>query len=158
LKKHSSILPLFILLVLFFSCKKTESIKSQKPEISKLIEDKTNLKLLDDFTVIVDSIVHTEGAFDTDYSYYLIIEYNPLIEKNIVEQITSSVLFDTIQSSNYADPIWEVIHSKTEKGIWASTENGFNFFHSDTNPNKAEPFYLTLDTLTNRIELDLTHL
>jgi hypothetical protein len=146
------------LLILLFSCKKTESNKSQKPEISKLIEDKTYLKLSDDFTILLDSIAHTEEAFDTDYKYYLILEYHPLTEKNIVEQITTSLLFDTIQSSNYADPIWGVIHSKTEKGIWASRENGFNFFHSDTKLNKAEPFYLTVDTLNNRIELDLTHL
>lgn len=147
-----------MLLVLLSSCKERASIENQKPEISKLIEDKTNLKLSDNFTILLDSITHTEEAFDTDYSYYLIIEYNSLMEKNIVEQITTSLLFDTIQSSNYADPIWEVIHSKTEKGIWASKENGFNFFHCHSNLNKAEPFYLTVDTVTNRIELDLTHL
>ena len=147
-----------MLLVLLSSCKETTSIESKKPEISKLIEDKTNLKLYDDFTILLDSIAHTKEAFDTDYSYYLIIEYHPLMEKNIVEQITNSILFDTIQSSNYADPIWEVIHSKTEKGIWASRENGFNFFHCDSNLNKGEPFYLTIDTLSNGIELDLIHL
>lgn len=147
-----------MLLVLLSSCKETISIENQKLEISKLIEDKTNLKLSNDFTVLLDSIAHTEEAFDTDYSYYLIIEYHPLMEKNIVEQITTSLLFDTIQSSNYADPIWELIHSKTEKGIWASSKNGFEFFHCDSDLNKGEPFYLTVDTLTNRIELDLTHL
>jgi hypothetical protein len=126
--------------------------------MTHLIQEKTDFKLPKNFKVLLDSVEQTEGALDSDYSYALTIEYNQLMEKEIVKQITNSIFFDTIKTSNYADPIWDEINSKTEKGIWASKKNGFEFFHCDNDKNRAEPFYLTVDTLTNRIELNLSHL
>jgi hypothetical protein len=123
-----------------------------------LIQEKTDLKLSENFKVLIDSVEQTEGALDSDYSYDLTIQYAQLIEKNIVAQISNSVLFDTIKTTNYADPIWDIIHSKTKKGIWARNKVGFEFLHCDNDVNRPEPFYLTVDTLTNRIELNLFHL
>jgi hypothetical protein len=149
---------LVVLSLVLISCKKSKSEEWTKADMIHLIHEKTDLKLPKNFKVLLDSVRQTEGAFDSDYSYALTIEYNQLQEKEIVKQITNSLLFDTIKTSNYADPIWDEINSKTEKGIWASGKNGFEFFHCDNEKNRTEPFYLTVDTLTNIIELNLSHL
>ncbi|SNR42158.1 hypothetical protein [Flavobacterium sp. ov086] len=156
--KNPFITILSALLLVLISCHKSKSDEWTKANMTHLIQGKTDLKLPKNFKVLLDSVEQTEGALDSDYSYALTIEYNQLMEKEIVKQITNSILFDTIKTSNYADPIWDEINSKTEKGIWASKKNGFEFFHCDNDKNRAEPFYLTVDTLTNRIKLNLSHL
>ena len=157
--RNLTVITLFFALSLFLiSCHKSKSEEWTKADMNHLIQEKTDLKLSENFNVIIDSVEQTESALDSDYSYRLTIEYNQLMEKNIVEQITNSILFDTIKTNNYADPIWKTINSKTEKGIWTSEKKGFEFLHCDNEKNRTEPFYLNVDTLTNRIELNLTHL
>ena len=145
-------------MILFISCLKPKSDEWTKSDMVNLIKEKSDLSLNENFTVLLDSVEFTPGAFDDDHSYYLIIEYKQSAEKEIVQKITTSVLFDTINSANYADPTWDLINSKTEKGIWTRTKAGFEFLHCDNGRNKPEPFYLSVDTLSNRIELNLTHL
>ncbi len=144
------------------SCKESKSNsksnESTKTNIVELIKTKTDLELSENFEIIKDTVEHTEEAFDSDYSYELTIEYKESDSKNIKEQILNSKFFDTINSTNYADPIWEIIDSKTNKGIWTYDKNGFEFLHCDNKKNRPEPFYLTVDTITKRIELILIHL
>lgn len=47
---------------------------------------------------------------------------------------------------------------KSEKGIWKRDSNGFDFEHNGNDINRAEPFYFKVDTLSNTIELNLSHL
>jgi len=126
--------------------------------MTNLIKEKTDLIINENFQILEDSVIHTEGAFDLDYTYNLKIKYDQKAEKNIVEQITNSMFFDTIRILNYADPIWKFINLKTEKGIWAIEENSFQFLHCDNEINNREPFSLEIDTLTNKIDLTLIHL
>ncbi|MFD2915483.1 hypothetical protein [Psychroserpens luteus] len=137
---------------------KSEPREWTKNNMIGLIQEKTDLKLSENFKIITDSVQHTEGAFDSDYSYELIIEYQELEEIQIKEQIKNSVLFDTINTRYNPKSVWKIIDSKTDKGIWTYYNNGFEFLHCDNHKNRPEPFYFTIDTLKNKIELNLQHL
>ena len=108
--------------------------------IKPLIIEKTNLTIPKDFEILENLIEHTEGAFDSDYSILLKIKYQESEEKYITEQIHNG------------------IKSKSENGIWKPNENGFDFKHNANEINRAEPFYFEVDTLSNTIKLNLTHL
>ena len=111
-----------------------------RERIEPLIIEKTDLNIPKDFEILENLIEHTEGAFDSDYTIGLKIKYQESEEKQITEQIHKG------------------INSKSEKGIWKSYANGFNFEHSENEINRAEPFYFKIDTLSNTIELNLMHL
>ena len=108
--------------------------------IAPLIKEKTNLIIPKDFKVLDNLIEHTEGAFDSDYSLFLTIEYKESDEKNIREQILKN------------------IEVASDKGLWKNYSNGFDFEHNNNEINQVEPFYFKVDTLKNKIELNLSHL
>jgi hypothetical protein len=108
--------------------------------VEPLIKEKTDLSIPNDFEILENLIEHTEGAFDSDYSIGLKIKYQESEEKYITEQIHNG------------------IKSEPENGIWKRYENGFDFEHNENEINRAEPFYLKVDTLSNTIELNLMHL
>lgn len=108
--------------------------------IEPLIKEKTDLIIPKDFEVLENLIEHTEGAFDSDYSIGLTIEYKESDEKNIVEQILKSAELES------------------DKGLWKSYAKGFDFEHNHNEINRAEPFYFKVDTLNNKMELNLSHL
>ncbi len=108
--------------------------------IEPLIQEKTDLIIPKDFEVLKNLIEHTEGAFDSDYSIGLTIEYEEADEKNIVEQILKRVELES------------------DKGLWKNYTNGFDFEHNNNEINRAEPFYFKVDTLNNKMELNLSHL
>jgi len=108
--------------------------------IEPLIKEKTDLIIPKEIEVLENLIEHTEGAFDSDYSIGLTIEYKEADEKNIVEQILKST------------------ELKSDKGSWKKHNNGFDFEHKYNEINRAEPFYFKLDTLNNIMELNLSHL
>ena len=123
-----------------------------------LIQEKSGLFISENFQVLQDSVIHTEGAFDLDYTFHLNLKYQDSIENNIVEQIKKSTYFDTLQTMNYGDSTWNITLSKTEKGIWTTEENGFRFLHSNNEANTKEPFNLKVDTSSNNIDLIIIHL
>lgn len=108
--------------------------------IEPLIKEKTDLTIPMDFEVLENLIEHTEGAFDSDYSIGLKIEYKESDEKNIVEQILKSAELES------------------DKGSWKKYDSGFDFEHKYNKINRAEPFYFKVDTLNNKMELNLSHL
>ncbi|SEB44751.1 hypothetical protein SAMN04489761_0774 [Tenacibaculum sp. MAR_2009_124] len=108
--------------------------------IEPLIKVKTDLTIPTDFEVLENLIEHTEGAFDSDYSIGLTIEYKESDEKNIVEQILKSAELES------------------DKGSWKKYDSGYNFEHKYNEINRAEPFYFKVDTLNNKMELNLSHL
>ena len=138
--------------------KLSNSQSSNPQEISSLIKKKTDLELENNFIILKDDIKHTEGAFDSDYSYELIIKYQDFEKHKIKNQILNSILFDTTNTRYNPKSIWKIINSKTDKGIWTYSKYGFEFLHCDNDKNRPEPFYIRVDTLTNRIELNLMHL
>ncbi len=108
--------------------------------IEPLIKEKTDLIIPKDFEVLKNLIEHTEGAFDSDYSIGLTIEYKESDEKNIVKQIIKSAELES------------------DKGSWKKYDSGFDFEHKYNEINRAEPFYFKVDTLNNKMELNLSHL
>lgn len=108
--------------------------------IEPLIEEKTDLIIPKNFEVLENLIEHTEGAFDSDYSIGLTIQYKESDEKNIVEQILKSAELES------------------DKGSWKKYDSGFDFEHNYNEINRAEPFYFKVDTLNNKMELNLSHL
>lgn len=108
--------------------------------IEPVIKEKTDLTIPKEFEILKNLIKHTEEALDSDYSIQLTIKYKEAEEKYITEQIL------------------EKMDSKSEKGIWKYCENGFDFEPSENENNRAEPFYFKVDTLSNKIELNLFHL
>jgi len=108
--------------------------------IEPLIKEKTDLIIPKDFEVLENLIEHTEGAFDSDYSIGLTIEYKESDEKNIIEQILKSSELES------------------DKGSWKEYSSGFEFEHKYNEINSAEPFYFKVDTLNNKMELNLSHL
>ncbi|MBC3846815.1 NAD(P)-dependent oxidoreductase [Winogradskyella echinorum] len=108
--------------------------------IEHLIQEKTDLTIPKDFEILENLIEHTEGALDSDYFIGLTIQYNEYDEKNIVEQILKSA------------------ELKSDKGSWKKYDNGFDFEHNKNEINRAEPFYFKVDTLNNKMELNLSHL
>ncbi|CAM1361057.1 membrane hypothetical protein [Tenacibaculum litoreum] len=108
--------------------------------IEPLIKEKTDLIIPQDFEVLENLIEHTEGAFNSDYSIGLTIKYKESDEKNILEQILNSAELES------------------DKGSWKKYDNGFDFEHNYDEINRAEPFYFKVDTLNNKIELNLSHL
>ena len=108
--------------------------------IEPLIQEKTDLTIPKDFEILENLIEHTEGAFDSDYSIGLTIRYNESDEKNIVEQILKSAELES------------------DKGLCKNYANGFDFEHNNNEINRAEPFYFKVDTLNNKMELNLNHL
>ena len=108
--------------------------------IEPLIKEKTDLTIPKDFEILENLIEHTEGAFDSDYSIGLTIKYKESDEKNIVEQILKSAELES------------------DKGSWKKYDSGFDFEHKYNEINRAEPFYFKVDTLNNKMELNLSHL
>lgn len=108
--------------------------------IEPLIQEKTDLIIPKDFEVLKNLIEHTEGTFDSDYSIGLTIEYKEADEKNIVEQILKRAELES------------------DKGLWKNYANGFDFKYNNNEINRAEPFYFKVDTLNNKMELNLNHL
>lgn len=108
--------------------------------IEPLIKEKTDLIIPKNFEVLENLIEHTEGAFDSDYSIGLTIQYKESDEKNIVEQILKSAELES------------------DKGSWKKYDSGFDFEHNYNEINRAEPFYFKVDTLNNKMELNLIHL
>ena len=108
--------------------------------IKPLFKEKTDLIIPQDYEVLENLIEHTEGAFDSDYSIALTIEYKESDEENIVEQILKSM------------------ELQSDKGMWTKYNMGFDFEYNNNEINRAEPFYFKVDTLHNKIELNLSHL
>ena len=114
--------PLFALgfiVYLFAGTMNKPDEKLSVERLESLIREKTGLTIPNDFEILKNLIVHTEGAFDSDYSIGLKIEYKESDEKNILEQI--------IDNEN----------SKSDKGIWKHYENGFDFEHNNNEINRA---------------------
>ena len=127
-------------LIFMLGVERSTKDKLSQEEMTFLIKDKTDFNLPEQFEVLENKIEHTEGAFDSDYSIKLTIKYNESDEKNIIEQIIKSMKLES------------------EKGLWKDYDNGFDFEHSYNEINRAEPFYFIVDTLNNKMELNLSHL
>ena len=127
-------------LIFMLGVERSTKDKLSQEEMTFLIKDKTDFNLPEQFELLENKIEHTEGAFDSDYSIKLTIKYNESDEKNIIEQIIKSMKLES------------------EKGLWKDYDNGFDFEHSYNEINRAEPFYFIVDTLNNKMELNLSHL
>ncbi|MBQ4819603.1 hypothetical protein [Aquimarina sp. MMG016] len=123
-----------------------------------LILEKTGLQLDNKIKVLKYDVKHTEGAFDSDYSISMELEYDAIFKNIIHNQIINSVLFDAIRTENYADPVWDHIHSKKIRGIWCYDTQGFEFLKANNDDNLKEPFYCTIDTVNRIIKLNMHHL
>ena len=137
------IIPVFLIgfgMIFMSGVERRTKDKLSQEEMTSLVKDKTDFSLPEKFEVLENKIEHTEGAFDSDYSIILTIEYKESDEKNIVEQILKSAELES------------------DKGSWKKYDSGFDFEHNYNEINRAEPFYFKVDTLNNKMELNLSHL
>ncbi|MBN1149765.1 hypothetical protein JXA84_00930 [candidate division WOR-3 bacterium] len=130
--------------------------ESHKKEISWLIEDKTGIAIDTLFTIIVDSTRYTSGAFDSDYTRYIVIQYQDKSESGIEYQIVGSEYYNCVAGANYAESAWIMVEKESLGGVWISRTFGYEYFHSKL--ERSEPFKLTLDTATNMINFEIWHL
>ena len=133
----TSLTPIFALgfmTYLFAGTKDKLDGKLALDRIEPLIEEKTNLVIPKNFVVLENLVQNAEGAFDSDYSIVLTIEYQESDEKSILKQILNP--------------------KESDKGSWENYIDGFDF----NGINGTEPFYFKVDTLNNKMELNLSHL
>jgi hypothetical protein len=135
---------------------KTKKSYNSKHAIQHAIGNLTNITLdTAKFTVLVDSIHNTEGAFDNDYTWYVKIRFHGDFFENLKGTIWSSANFNSV--TNQYDKNWGSIDTSKIKGVWHSDSLYFRFFQKPIK-NNPEPIYLSVDTLTKTLELQLIHL
>jgi hypothetical protein len=137
------IIPVFLIglgMIFMLGVERRNKDKLSQEDMTSLVKDKTDFSLPKQFEVLENKIEHTEEAFGSDYSIILTIEYKESDEKNIIEQILKSA---ELESDN---------------GSWKKYDSGFDFKHNYKEINRAETFYFKVDTLNNKMELNLNHL
>ncbi|MBA4239591.1 MAG: hypothetical protein C0448_02605 [Sphingobacteriaceae bacterium] len=153
----SKLILTFLIIVALTAC----STKTKKPYNSKLciqydIGKLTGINLdTTKFTVLVDSIHNTEGAFDLDYTWYVNIRFDNNYFENIKQVIKTSVNYNSV--THEYDKNWTSVDTAKIKGVWHSDSTLFKFVQKPRQFN-PEPIYLSVDTLTKTLDLELIHL
>lgn len=131
---------------------------SSPDSISKEIESKTNLKLTSNFEIIKAEKFNTPGAFDSDYTWTVELNYLESEEDKIRLQILNSRYFNLKTNSEEESLVRKQIDSSAIKGIWHRTTSGYKFIAGNTEMNQREPFELSIDTVANKLHYELIHL
>jgi hypothetical protein len=137
------------------------STMTKKPYNSKLAIQSDIANLTDihldttKFIVLVDSINNTEGAFDLDYTWYVNIRFDNDYFENIKTIIRSSAKFDSV--THDFDKNWNSVDTAKIKGVWHLDSTLFKFVQKPRQFN-PEPIYLSVDTSTKTLDLQLIHL
>ncbi|QQR99201.1 MAG: hypothetical protein IPK18_06765 [Sphingobacteriales bacterium] len=106
------------------------------------------------FEVITDSIHNTEGAFDVDYSWFVKLKFDSIYFENLKNEIRASNNFNTNKSE--FDDNWKLIDSNI-LGIWLIDTTNIRFVQKPVKYN-PESKWLSIDTVTKVLELELIHL
>lgn len=107
------------------------------------------------FEVLMDSIHHTEGAFDSDYTWYVKIKFSNEYFDTIKNRIRYSRYFG--KARYYGGINWKKVDTTNLKGVWFIDSNKFEFIQRSDYLN-PEPIYLNVDTVNKMLDLTLIHL
>lgn len=157
--KTKNLKPLFAFSIFFIllSCDNARDIPyNSKLSIQYDIEKLTDIRLdTTQFEVLLDSIHHTEGAFDLDYTLYVKIKLSDECFATLKDSITSSSNFNKIQYE--WDKNWIKIDTANIKGVWNFNNNNYQFIQKplDFNP---EPYTLSIESNTKIMSIELIHL
>jgi hypothetical protein len=130
-----------------------------------MIKERSVLEVSDEFDVLMDTIFHTEGAFDSDYRLELLVKFDEIESKKIRRQIEK--LANYWQSENLNLDSTEMKEAKAifkkvgTRGLWYKTREGFDFTNSimeSIDAYEAEPTWISFDTLKNELHYSLSHL
>lgn len=153
----TNIIVFFTLTILLASC-----LPSSKKSYNSKITIRYDLKNLTgleldtaQFKVLTDSIHHTDGAFDSDYTWYVKIKFAENYFSPLKDKIRYSPYFDLARYEY--DGNWKKIDTAQITGIWCIDSAEFRFVQKPINFN-PEPIYLTVDTINRILDLTLMHL
>ena len=148
---------LIVTLLLFFialsACSKPYNPKlAIRTELERLVDLKIDSAK---FVVLTDSVKNTEGAFDLDYTWYANIRFDKDYFESVKKNIRSSQNFNLI--TNEYDKKWFSIDTSKIKGVWHA-DSVFLEYIQKPKGFKPEILYLSVDTLSRELNLELIHL
>lgn len=135
---------------------------SEKPYNSKAtirydINNITGLKLdTSKFVVLMDSIHHTEGAFDSDYTWYVKIKFGNEYFDSLKCNIRNTSYYNAVKG--YGSNGWKGVDTSKVKGVWYARDTAKIEFIKKPNYFDPEPIYLNVDTVNKILNLTLMHL
>lgn len=147
----------FLIIVLLSNCSTTtkkpyNSKFSIQYDIGKLTDINLDTTM---FTVLVDSVHNTEGAFDLDYIWYVNIRFDDNYFENLEQIIRTSESYNCV--THEFDKNWSSVDTSKVKGVWHTDSTLFKFVQKPKQFN-PEPIYLSIDTSTKTLDLMLIHL
>jgi hypothetical protein len=146
----------FFILGIIACSKKTDKPYNSKLSIRDEIKTITNITIdTTQFSVLVDSIHNTEEAIDDDYTWFVTIQFDKDYFKQVKKNILSSNHYNAVTHEN--DPNWSSINTTTTKGVWYSETKFFKYVQKPKESN-FQPVYISVDTLTKKLELLLIQL
>jgi hypothetical protein len=162
MQKKSFILSLLLILILSFtiSCHKEKKYNS-KLAFRDLIIEKTGFPIdTRSFSISLDSVDHTEGAFDSDYTWNIKTQFNDTQFEKLKQNIRATKYFKFLQISEANDKeMWAKIDTAKVKGVWITDSIFYKFVEKPTRDGfRAEEFYFSIDTVTKQSRVVLIHL
>lgn len=146
----------FLLIVILTSCvTRTEKPYNPKLAIQNRVNEKTNITLdTNNFIILLDSIYNTEGAFDSDYSWFVKLKFDNNYFDKLKEIIRTTPNYCAIEHQ-YGES-WNNIDTSKIKGIWIVDSVYFKYYQKPK--TYSEPIILSIDTVTKTFDLELIHL
>jgi hypothetical protein len=158
-KKIIFFLPIFIFVLP--SCLQQRDKKTYNAKLSfqYLILEKTNLQLdTNSFTINLDSVKHTEGAFDSDYCWFIKSQFDKISFEKIKQNIRTTIGFCTVGAyEQFYNEKWAKIDTSKIKGVW-TIDSVFIKFIEKPIAFRGEILQFSLDTLTQQANVELIHL
>lgn len=162
-KKHYiktiSALAFFAFILIACFQQKNKEPYNAKLSFQCLISEKTNLQLdTNSFTIYLDSIKHTEGAFDSDYSWLIMAEFDAASFEELKQSIRETPGFCMVGAyEQFYNKNWAKIDTSAIKGAWAIDSVYVKFVEKPVG-FRGEYLRFSLDTLTRIADVELTHL
>jgi hypothetical protein len=154
---------LAFLAVIFTSCLHQTDKEAYNPKLSiqYLIQDKTNLLLdTNSFTINLDSVKNTEGAFDLDYTWFIKTQFDNNSFEKLKQNIRSTIGFCAVNwyEDRYNEK-WAKVDTSKIKGVWTIDSVYFKFVEKPTSDGfRREILRLSFDSVTRKADIELVHL
>ena len=128
----------------------------ERIEIKRTIEEKSNIKISLFFKEIENDILHTTGAFDSDYTWYFKLKVNESDYESISRQIENSKFYNLSGIDDLSNSIYDSLKLQKLKGGWTS-EGEFYEFH-EIDEKWKERTKIEIDKKERTIRVILVHL
>ncbi len=151
---NSKLLLIFIFLLGVLSCSTNIKEYNSKLAIRNDIKELTAIELdTSKFTVLLDSIHNTEGAFDSDYTLFVRVKFDQNYFDSLKQTICSTSYFNVVNLNED----WKVVDTSKIKGVWFIDSASYRYLQKPMESN-PEPIYLYIDTVSRDLNLELYHL